>query len=77
MDQAQIDTMVTLGEKDANSENANATQDTFHYFAMKKNLDNRLQGVSFAEFRTRKAAGHYDADYSILEDKKMQQFFLQ
>lgn len=35
-------------------------QDTLHYFALKKKRDKRVKGVSFENFQTLKAKGHFD-----------------
>ena len=77
--EADITTMVNLGEADAKASAQAGPQsinDTFHYFSLKKKQDSRVNGVKFEEFVTKKANGEFD-DYNVLEDSTMQAMFLQ
>ena len=77
--EADISTMVELGEKDAKASVAagpQSIQDTFHYFSLKKQRDERVKGVNYDDFVNMKANGVFD-EYNVLEDKQMQALFLQ
>ena len=77
--QADIDTMVALGESDGKASAAAGPQtisDTFHYFSLKKQQDNSVSGVNFDDFVDRKANGEF-GNYNVLEDEHMQALFLQ
>ena len=74
-----ITTMLDLGEKDAKASAAagpKSINDTFHYFSMVKTNDERVNGVTFDEFVEKKANGLF-GEYNLLEDKYMQNMFLQ
>ncbi len=49
----QIDSMIALGEADALSQIASKGDfnDTIHYFALKKKLDDKVNGLTFDQFR--------------------------
>lgn len=53
------------------------TEDTFHFFSLKKKLDSRVKGISFENFQQMKAAGDFEQEYSPLTDKHLQSLFLQ
>ena len=77
--EADITTMVELGEKDAKASAAAGPQsvnDTFHYYSLKKTQDNRIDGMSFDDFVAAKLNGLF-GEYNLLEDKTMQNMFLQ
>lgn len=71
--------MLSLGEQDGKASveaGPQTVSDTFHYFALKKSGDQRVNGVGFDQFVTMRANGIFE-DYNILEDPQMQAMFLQ
>jgi hypothetical protein len=83
LDQAQVDSDVAIGLQDGIAAASNpaaqqkATEDTFHFFSLKKKLDPRVKGISFESFQQMKAAGDFEQEYSPLADKHLQALFLQ
>lgn len=76
--QAEVDAALQMGYADglnAVTQTQNAA-DTLQFFALKKKRDQRVQGVTFEKFVGMKAEGHC-ADFSALEDSKLQYLFLQ
>lgn len=76
--QAEVDAALQMGYADglnAVTQTQNAA-DTLQFFALKKKRDQRVQGVTFEKFVGMKAEGHF-ADFSALEDSKLQYLFLQ
>ena len=78
MNEKDIKTMLELGEKDGKASakaGPKSIADTFHYFALKKAMDDRVKGVNFDDFVDKKVNGLFDS-YNILEDPEMQALFL-
>lgn len=76
--QEQVDTAINMGYTDALNamQTPASAQDTLKYFGLKKQQDARVKGISFEEFLRLQEAGHF-GDYSVAEDKNLQQMFLQ
>lgn len=77
--EADITTMLTLGESDAKASVAAGPQsiaNTFHYFSLKKSQDQRVNGVKFDQFVEMVENGVFES-YNLLEDDNMKALFLQ
>ena len=77
--EADITTMLTLGESDAKASVAAGPQsiaNTFHYFSLKKKQDSRVNGVKFDQFVEMVENGVFES-YNLLEDDNMKALFLQ
>ena len=76
----QIEAMVSLGESDAveaiKNLEAGETEDTLHYFALKKNRDKRIKGVSFEEFKTMRRNNEFEGWNEARANSNLSQLFL-
>ena len=72
--------MVTLGEADgkaAVTAGREESENTAHFFALKKTHDKRVKGVNYEQFKEMKANGIFGDNYRLKEDKMFQALFLQ
>ena len=80
LESTDVATIYALGLTDGASAVASTTHtaELSQYFMLKKKQDKRVRGgVSFDTFMTMKAAGEFDSDKALFEDKVMQAMFLQ
>lgn len=53
------------------------TENLFHFFSLKKKLDQRVKGIKYDQFLQMKSEGVFQENYNLLEDQHMRALFLQ
>lgn len=76
----EVNADISLGVTDgkaAASQTREDVQDIFHFFSLKKKLDERVKGITYDAFLNMKSEGIFEQNYNVKDDEHLKSLFLQ
>jgi len=76
----QVDADIAMGVSDgkaaASNTDTQATENVMHFFGLKKKRDSRVKGITYDRFIEMKNEGVFEKGYDVIQDSKLESFFL-